>query len=245
MTLVTFAQVFTVCLLGAMSPGPSMAVVINNAIFKGRYNGILTSIGHGIGIAFYATFAVLGLGLIINTNIFIFNGLKILSIIFLIFIGTKSILNKEKLNYLKDQNMSVIWQCGPYYYPEYKDLASERICVVPFIDNMAMAYAAADLIISRSGALSVSELALVGKPVVFIPSPNVAEDHQTKNAKALVDQNAAIMLKEDVLDDRFEEVFTRLIQEEALRQALGRAIKLTAMPNATRDIVDQLSLLSS
>ena len=75
-----------------------MAVVINNAIFKGRYNGILTSIGHGIGIAVYATFAVLGLGLIIKTNIFIFNGLKILSIIFLIFIGLKSIFNKEKLN---------------------------------------------------------------------------------------------------------------------------------------------------
>ena len=98
MTLLTFVQVFTVCLLGAMSPGPSMAVVINNAIFKGRYNGILTSIGHGIGIAIYATFAVLGLGLIIKTNIFIFEGLKILSIIFLIFIGVKSILNKEKLN---------------------------------------------------------------------------------------------------------------------------------------------------
>ena len=98
MTLITFAQVFVVCLLGAMSPGPSMAVVIHNAIFKGRYNGILTSIGHGIGIAIYATFAVLGLGLIIETNIFIFNSLKILSIIFLIFIGIKSILNKEKLN---------------------------------------------------------------------------------------------------------------------------------------------------
>ena len=98
MTLVTFVQVFTVCLLGAMSPGPSMAVVINNAIFKGRYNGILTSIGHGIGIAVYATFAVLGLGLIIKTNIFVFNGLKILSIIFLICIGLKSIFNKEKLN---------------------------------------------------------------------------------------------------------------------------------------------------
>jgi len=98
MTLLTFAQVFTVCLLGAMSPGPSMAVVINNAIFKGRYNGILTSIGHGIGIAFYATFAVLGLGLIIKTNLFIFNGLKILSIIFLIFIGVISILDKKKLN---------------------------------------------------------------------------------------------------------------------------------------------------
>ena len=98
MTLITFGQVFIVCLLGAMSPGPSMAVVINNAIFKGRYNGILTSIGHGIGIAIYATFAVLGLGLIIETNLFIFNGLKILSIIFLIFIGIKSILNKEKLS---------------------------------------------------------------------------------------------------------------------------------------------------
>ena len=98
MTLITFGQVFIVCLLGAMSPGPSMAVVIHNAIFKGRYNGILTSIGHGIGIAIYATFAVLGLGLIIETNIIIFNSLKILSIIFLIFIGIKSILNKEKLN---------------------------------------------------------------------------------------------------------------------------------------------------
>ena len=98
MTLITFGQVFIVCLLGAMSPGPSMAVVINNAIFKGRNSGILTSIGHGIGIAIYATFAVLGLGLIIETNLFIFNGLKILSIIFLIFIGIKSILNKEKLS---------------------------------------------------------------------------------------------------------------------------------------------------
>jgi len=98
MTLITFGQVFIVCLLGAMSPGPSMAVVIHNAIFKGRHNAILTSIGHGLGIAIYSTFAVLGLGLIIETNIIIFNSLKSLSIIFLIFIGIKSILNKEKLN---------------------------------------------------------------------------------------------------------------------------------------------------
>ena len=104
MTLITFTQVFVVCLLGAMSPGPSMAVVINNAIFKGRYAGILTAIGHGIGISVYAICAVLGLGLIIKTNVLIFNGLKILSIIFLIFIGLKSILNKEKLN-LEDKNL--------------------------------------------------------------------------------------------------------------------------------------------
>ena len=98
MSLVTFVQVFTVCLLGAMSPGPSMALVINNAIFKGRHIGILTAIGHGIGIAVYATFAVLGIGLIIKTNILIFNSLKVLSIIFLIFIGVKTILNNEQLN---------------------------------------------------------------------------------------------------------------------------------------------------
>ena len=73
MTLITFVQVFTVCLLGAMSPGPSMAVVINNAIFKNRLNGILTSIGHGVGIGIYALFAVLGIALIIKTNLFVFN----------------------------------------------------------------------------------------------------------------------------------------------------------------------------
>ena len=98
MTLITFGQVFAVCLLGAMSPGPSMAVVIRNAIFKGKYNGILTSIGHGVGITIYAIFAVLGLGLIINANIFVFYSLNILSVIFLIFIGMKSILNREKIN---------------------------------------------------------------------------------------------------------------------------------------------------
>jgi len=116
MTLITFTQVFIVCLLGAMSPGPSMAVVINNAIFKGRYNGILTSLGHGTGIAVYATFAVLGLGLIIKTNIYIFNSLKILSIIFLIFIGAKSVINKEKLiletNNTKENTISFLQGFG-------------------------------------------------------------------------------------------------------------------------------------
>ena len=150
----------------------------------------------------------------------------------------------QKLDYFKTHDVRVIWQCGAYYYAEHKDLSSQITRVVPFIDNMAMAYAAADIIISRSGALSVSELALVGKPVLFIPSPNVAEDHQTKNAQALVDQDAAIMLKEAALEDEFDAVFTRLVQEDSYRQALGTAIKLTAMPHATRDIVDQLRALS-
>ena len=99
MSTITFLQIFFVCLLGAVSPGPSMVVVINNAIFKNRYHGILTSIGHGIGIGIYALFAVLGIGIAIETNLFLFNGIKILSVMFLIFLGIKSITNKTKLDF--------------------------------------------------------------------------------------------------------------------------------------------------
>jgi len=104
MSTVIFFQIFFVCLLGAMSPGPSMVVVVNNAIFKNRYQGILTSIGHGIGIGIYALFAVLGIGIVIETNLFLFNGIKILSVIFLIYLGAKSIINKTKLDFGKKGN---------------------------------------------------------------------------------------------------------------------------------------------
>ena len=99
MSVVVFFKVILVCLLGAMSPGPSMVVVINNAIFKNRYHGILTSFGHGIGIGTYALFAVLGVAVIIKTNLFVFNSIKVLSIIFLICLGLKSIASKSKLNF--------------------------------------------------------------------------------------------------------------------------------------------------
>ena len=101
MSTITFLQIFFVCLLGAMSPGPSMVVVINNAIFKNRYHGILTSLGHGIGIGIYALFAVVGIGIAIETNLFLFNGIKVLSVIFLIYLGIKSITNKKKLDFDK------------------------------------------------------------------------------------------------------------------------------------------------
>ena len=101
MSIITFIQIFFVCLLGAMSPGPSMVVVINNAIYKNRYHGILTSIGHGIGIGVYALFAVVGIGLIIKTNSFVFNGIKILSVFFLLYFGIKSLVNQNKLNFSK------------------------------------------------------------------------------------------------------------------------------------------------
>ena len=101
MSLIIFLKIFSVCLLGAMSPGPSMVVVINNAIFKNRYHGILTSLGHGIGIGIYALFAVLGIGLVIKTNLFVFSVIKIVSIIFLIYLGFKSITNQDELDFDK------------------------------------------------------------------------------------------------------------------------------------------------
>jgi len=151
----------------------------------------------------------------------------------------------EKLQWFQAHGVSLIWQCGNYYYPECKGLSNAQVRILPFIDNMAHAYKAADIIISRSGALSVSELALVGKPVLFIPSPNVAEDHQTKNAEALVNQNAALMLKEQALEAEFDDIFGRLIDDGDYRQALGNSIKSTAMPQATSDIVDHIKSVLS
>ncbi len=99
MSLLIFLKILAVCLLGAMSPGPSMVVVINNAIFKNRFNGILTSIGHGFGIGIYALFAVLGIALIIRTNLYVFNVIKFLSIIFLVYLGLKLIITNDKLEF--------------------------------------------------------------------------------------------------------------------------------------------------
>ncbi|WP_298900435.1 undecaprenyldiphospho-muramoylpentapeptide beta-N-acetylglucosaminyltransferase [uncultured Psychroserpens sp.] len=150
-------------------------------------------------------------------------------------------LIEDKLDYFKEQNIQLIWQCGKLYYQEYKHYNDlEYVQVHAFLNNMDMAYAAADVIISRAGASSVSELCVVGKPVIFIPSPNVAEDHQTKNAKAIADKNAAILIKESELDTTFENEFDALIASSEKRQALGEHIKRLALVNATKDIVDEV-----
>ena len=99
MDLILISQIIIVCLLGAMSPGPSMVVVINNAIAKSRVNGIIAAIAHGIGIAIYALFAVLGIGLIIQTSSLIFNGLQILSIFFLFYLGVQSLRDTDEIDF--------------------------------------------------------------------------------------------------------------------------------------------------
>ncbi|MBL0014327.1 MAG: undecaprenyldiphospho-muramoylpentapeptide beta-N-acetylglucosaminyltransferase [Flavobacterium sp.] len=147
----------------------------------------------------------------------------------------------KELDFLASKEVQVIWQCGKFYIEEYQQYNNrENVQVVAFIDKMDLVYAAADFVISRAGASSVSELCLVGKPVIFIPSPNVAEDHQTKNAQAIVDKNGAILLKENELDERFEPVFNNLLMDENLQKELSINIKTLAKPNATKDIVEEI-----
>ena len=99
MTILLFTQIVFVCLIGAMSPGPSMVVVINNTIFKNKINGIITALGHGFGIGIYAICAVIGIGLIIENSVYIFNIMRVLSIIFLFYLGITSITVDSKLNF--------------------------------------------------------------------------------------------------------------------------------------------------
>jgi len=150
-------------------------------------------------------------------------------------------LIEKELDFLLSQNIQIIWQCGKLYLNDYsKYNEKENVQVVAFIDRMDLVYAAADVVISRSGASSVSELCIVGKPTIFIPSPNVAEDHQTKNAKAISDKNGAILIKESELDAQFETVFSDLISNENKQAELSQNIKKLAKPNATKDIVEEI-----
>ena len=153
-------------------------------------------------------------------------------------------LIEAQLEYFNSKNIQVIWQCGKLYHQQYKQYDDlDHVQVHAFLNNMDMAYAAADVIISRAGASSVSELCVVGKPVVFIPSPNVAEDHQTKNAKSIADKNAAILIKESELDTQFQKEFDALLFSSEKRNELSKNIKQLALVNATNDIADEVEKL--
>ena len=159
-------------------------------------------------------------------------------------------LNQAMLKHMVDlekEGYQVLWQSGKFYFKDM-EVALEKaglthIHLREFIREMDLAYAAADVIVSRAGALSVSELCLVGKPVIFIPSPNVAEDHQTKNANACVKQGAAVLLADADAVGKFKESIDDLLQHEDKAQSLATAIKKLAMPDAANALVQELELL--
>ncbi|WP_245319039.1 undecaprenyldiphospho-muramoylpentapeptide beta-N-acetylglucosaminyltransferase [Hymenobacter elongatus] len=148
---------------------------------------------------------------------------------------------------LRAAGIQLLWQTGKLYYPkaaaEAAPFAADRLQALEFVQRMDLAYAAADVVISRAGALSVSELCLTGKPSILVPSPNVAEDHQTKNARALVEKDAALLVSDaDAQAQLYDEVL-RLLSDPARQQQLSHNISQLAYPNATTAIVDELLAL--
>ncbi len=164
-------------------------------------------------------------------------------------LGARSI-NHTVLNHINEiaaSGVRIIWQTGSVYSEDIQHKLNENkpenLQVHEFISRMDLAYSAADVIISRAGAGTISELCLVGKPVILVPSPNVAEDHQTKNALALEQKDAAVMIRDVELDSRlFNEVFSLLDDEKRCKQ-LSQKIKMLAKPEATKQIVDEVEKL--
>lgn len=153
-------------------------------------------------------------------------------------------LVESQLEEFKKHDLQLIWQTGSLYFNEYKKYGEgEGVKTLEFLNRMDLAYAAADVIISRAGAGTVSELCIAGKPVVFIPSPNVAEDHQSKNALALAEKDAAVVIAESSLDSSFQKIFFPLLESEEKMQSLSENIKTLAKPFATAHIVDEIEKL--
>ena len=141
-------------------------------------------------------------------------------------------------------DIQVIWQTGRFYFQEVKDSVSEydlsNFRIFEFLKEMDLAYAAADVVISRAGASSISELCLVGKPVIFVPSPNVAEDHQTKNAQALVDKGAAVLISDKDARSKLVEATIELVNDSVRQVTLKENIRKLARPDAAEMIAREI-----
>ncbi len=150
---------------------------------------------------------------------------------------------KAQIEKIKNSDIQLIWQTGSTDFKELsndKRLVSNNIKLLEFIYEMRMAYAAADLIVSRAGAIAISELCLVGKPVILLPLPWAAEDHQTKNAEALVKNNAALMIKDANANDELVPTVLNIINDDDRLKGMSDSIVKLGKPNATKDIVDEV-----
>lgn len=147
----------------------------------------------------------------------------------------------QGLNVLQQKEVQVIWQCGKNNYAALKlelgDRLPDGVVLTDFIARMDLAYAAADLVVSRAGAMAVSELCILGKPVILVPSPYVAEDHQTKNAMSLVDKNAAVLVKESETAQGLIPKMLEILEKEQLKVELSHNIRALAVPDAVDRIV--------
>ena len=160
----------------------------------------------------------------------------------------------QGLDKLLQADINIVWQTGKTYYDQYKDLAKleiknqkskiSNIEILPFLADMPDRYATADLVISRSGASSISELCLLGKPCILVPSPNVAEDHQTHNAMALVNKDAAVLVRDADATKELVDTALNLINDDAKLKELRKNILTLAQPDSARRIAEEVIRLA-
>jgi UDP-N-acetylglucosamine--N-acetylmuramyl-(pentapeptide) pyrophosphoryl-undecaprenol N-acetylglucosamine transferase len=167
-------------------------------------------------------------------------------------LGARTINNsiEKHLDYFLDNNIQLLWQTGKFYYKGIEERVNEKykdnnkfkdlIRIREFIKEMDEVYSVADIIISRAGATSISELCVVGKPAIFVPSPNVAEDHQTRNAMALVNKKAALMVKDMDMEKDIVEVLDKVLKDEDLRKEMSENIKQLGIVDADERIVNEV-----
>lgn len=157
---------------------------------------------------------------------------------------------RQHLDIIKEESsIQFIWQTGKFYYDEMRKAVEsygklDNLVVTDFIADMGAAYKAADLVISRAGASSISEFQLIGKPVILVPSPNVAEDHQTKNAMALVNKNAAMYVKDSEATDVLLNTALATIKDEAKLLSLSDNIMKLGLKNSADVIADEVVKLA-
>ncbi len=155
----------------------------------------------------------------------------------------------QHLDLIKESDVQFVWQTGKYYHADIMKQLNNRqdlpnLKVMDFISDMGEAYRAADLVVSRAGASSISEFCLIGKPVILVPSPNVAEDHQTKNAMALVNKDAALYVKDDEAPKALLSLALETVADDARLQTLSKNILRLALPNSADIIADEVIKLA-
>ncbi|MDQ8142267.1 undecaprenyldiphospho-muramoylpentapeptide beta-N-acetylglucosaminyltransferase [Chryseobacterium sp. CFS15] len=170
-------------------------------------------------------------------------------------LGSRTLNNawKENLEKIKEKGYQLIWQTGKLDYKEIVDscqlsvdensqqpTTNNQIQIKEFIKDMETAYSAADVIVSRAGAIAISELAVAQKPVLLVPFPFAAEDHQTKNAMNLVEKNAAKMVKDSEMQEKFWDTLSEICENENVRKEMSENLKYFAKPNAAKEIVDEI-----
>ena len=159
-------------------------------------------------------------------------------------LGAKSINESilTNLSLIRESSFQLIWQTGLNYYNviQSKKLESSNIKILPFIDRMDLAYSVADVIISRAGAIAISELCVVGKPLILVPSPNVVDDHQTKNAQDVLTKNACLVVNDYKAKDILLKEAINLLNDNNKRMLISSNLKKLAKPNASKNIVHEL-----